>query len=67
MLCANKYPDLICRPIAAQFIESDKIAVFEFVFEEGSIKKLSEKHYLLVGKNEISDEDIRKYNTFSPQ
>ena len=29
-VCAHRYPTLICRPIAAQFMEEDVIAIFEF-------------------------------------
>ncbi|MGE6134232.1 MULTISPECIES: endonuclease [Aeromonas] len=62
LLCQHKYPELICRPIAAQFVEIDKIAIFEFVIEDGSIKKSQEKQYLLVDKNGISLDELISYN-----
>ncbi len=63
LLCANKYPELICRAIAAQFINEDLIAIFEFKIVDGDIKKVSEKHYNLVDKSEISVEEIKEYNS----
>jgi endonuclease len=53
LLCEHKYKGLICIPIAVQFIESNKIAMFSFVRESKQIKKLEEKHYLLVCKNDL--------------
>lgn len=63
LLCRDKYPDLICRPIATQFMSNGKIAVFEFINESGEIKKYREKHYLLVDKENISIEEISAYNS----
>lgn len=60
-MCKHKYPHLICRPIAVQFISRDKIAIFEFILENDEIKKLNEKHYLLV--NKISKDEIGCLNT----
>lgn len=62
LLCQHKYPELICRPIAAQFIDSDRIAIFEFKLEDGHVKKVSEKQYLLVGQGEITDAELKSYN-----
>lgn len=62
LLCRHKYPNLICRPIATQFISNDKIAIFEFVLENNEVKKLQEKHYLLVGKGQISVDELSNYN-----
>lgn len=62
LLCKHKYPELICRPIAAQFIQSNKIAIFEFTLEDGHVKKVNEKQYLLVDQSEISDDELQKYN-----
>ncbi|MGL5370104.1 MAG: hypothetical protein ACRDBF_03635 [Plesiomonas shigelloides] len=62
LLCRHKYPNLICRPIATQFISNDKIAIFEFILENNEVKKLQEKHYLLVDKGQISLEELAIYN-----
>ena len=63
-LCKYRYPELICRPIAAQFLDFNKIAIFEFTVDEGQIRKNIEKHYSLVPASEISSDDIMKYNSF---
>ncbi len=62
LLCQHKYPKLICRPIAAQFIDGGKIAIFEFCIQNGKIRKSSEKHYFLVEKDQVSDEELASYN-----
>jgi hypothetical protein len=61
---AEKYPDLICRAIAAQFIEDDLIALFELTVEEDQVKVVEEKHYRLVPGREISPEDLETYRGF---
>ncbi len=62
-VCASKFPSLICRPIAAQFMPGDTIAMFEF--EEGNegVGIVSEKHYRLVRPEDVSDEDLDRYRT----
>lgn len=60
-LCAEKFPRATCRPIAAQFIESDLIALFEFAMQDGEVKLHAEKHYRLVEHGDIADEDLALY------
>lgn len=59
--CAVKFPELICRPVAAQFMADSIIAMFELVLEKDEIVVVEEKHYKLVLGDEISDEDLRSY------
>ncbi len=61
-MCAAKFPNLVCRPIAAQFMTEDDIALFEMVEEEGNVKLAMEKHYRLVSPDELSEEDLRRYS-----
>jgi len=61
LLCHHKYPELICRAIAAQFIDANKIAIFEFLMENDQVKKVSEKHYLLVRAEDITEQDLNSY------
>lgn len=63
-LCFEKYPDLICKAIATQFITDSVIAIFEFKLVEGEIKKIKEKHYELVHHDEMTTHEIRAYNDF---
>ena len=60
-MCAHKFPDMICRPIAAQFMHDDVIALFAFENGDDRISILSEKHYRLVAPSEVSREDLAMY------
>jgi hypothetical protein len=61
-LCALKFPRVICRAIAAQFMEENLIALFEFVQIKNETKVLSEKHYRLVKPDELTAEEIQSYS-----
>jgi len=60
-VCKAKFPALVCRPVAAQFIESDLIALFEFVQSEGMVSIKEERHYRIVPNEKLSDEEIKAY------
>lgn len=60
-LCAAKFPKLICRPIAAQFMADNLIALFAFEAGEDGIRISEEKHYRLVVPENITDEDLSVY------
>jgi hypothetical protein len=60
-VCANRYPTLICRPIAAQFMAEDVIAIFEFAQNADGVGVYSEKHYKLVPPKDVTDEDLLAY------
>ncbi|SDK67328.1 endonuclease [Billgrantia gudaonensis] len=59
--CEQKFPDLICRAVSAQFMEDDRIAMFELTVEDSEIKVVREKHYKLVPSSEISSTDLDVY------
>jgi len=59
--CQNKFPDLICRPVSAQFMKDNVIALFELTVESGRILIVEERHYRLVPGGEIDNETKRKY------
>lgn len=61
--CQEKFPSLTCRPISAQFMKDDKVAIFELTVIEGEIKVVDEKHYQLVSAAEITADDISRYNS----
>lgn len=61
-ICESKFPGLVCRPIAAQFIEDDLIALFEFEKNDGEIAIKEEKHYRIVANSDLSDDEIKNYN-----
>ena len=60
-VCADKFSSLICRPVAAQFMEDDVIALFEFEQGDNRVGISSEKHYRLVPPEEITDADLTTY------
>ena len=60
-LCKSKFPNLICIPVAAQFMPDGKIALFSFEQEKDSIKITSERHYELVDSNNLSDNELENY------
>jgi hypothetical protein len=62
-LCAEKFPSLICKPIAAQFMEDSLIALFAFEMSENGVVVSAEKHYRLVAPEEVTDEDLNLYRT----
>lgn len=64
-VCAAKFPDLVCKPIAAQFMQGNMIAMFELENSKNEIVIVSEKHYRLVQPEEFSPEDLAKYKTRS--
>jgi hypothetical protein len=59
--CMKRFPNLIPKPIGAQFISEDIIALFELEVKPSSITVANERHYRLVAHSEISDEDLRSY------
>ena len=60
-MCTDKFPSLICRPLAAQFIQDDLIALFEFERSKSGVALVSEKHYRLVPPEEVTSDDLDTY------
>jgi hypothetical protein len=60
-VCASKLPLLVCRPIAAQFMDGGVIALFEFESGQNGITIASERHYKLVPAKEVTDADLSTY------
>lgn len=60
-MCANKFQHVICRPIGAQFMEDDLIALFEFEQGKDGIAIVSEKHYRLVPGEQVTEADLKSY------
>lgn len=59
--CAIKFPELIGRTVAAQFMANDLIALFELGLDNDEVRVVEEKHYQLVPASAISSEDLRSY------
>lgn len=61
-LCRARYPNAICKPIALQFTGENDVALLELVVrEENGLVRLrvaEERHYKLVPRAELSDDEI---------
>ena len=60
-VCVAKFPALVCRPIAAQFMADDLIALFAFERVDGTVKVIDEKHYRLVRPDQLSAQELLAY------
>lgn len=60
-ICTHKFPSLVCRPVAAQFMEESTIALFEFEQSENGIGIVTEKHYKLVPPEDVTEADLDIY------
>jgi hypothetical protein len=60
-VCAEKWPHMVARPVAVQFMDDDKIAMFELGLQENQVAVVREAHYRLVSYTEITNEDRALY------
>jgi hypothetical protein len=60
-VCAFKFPSLICRSLAAQFMEQGIIAVFEFEETDAGIGVSAERLCKLVPPDEVTKADLDLY------
>jgi len=65
VVCAAKFPDLVARPIAAQFMADDVIALFELTVQDSEMVVVREQHYKLVPSSEITPQDKTIYSRMS--
>lgn len=61
LCCAQKFPNLICRPVSAQFMEAGRIAMFELTVIDDHLQIVEEKHYQLVPASSITTADLQRY------
>jgi hypothetical protein len=59
--CLQKFPNLTCRPVSAQFMSDDTIALFELALQGDEVKVVEEKHYKLVPADQIGIDDLKLY------
>lgn len=59
--CREKFAGLTCRPVSAQFMSDDVIAMFELALDGEDVKLVEEKHYRLVPSDQISPDDLKLY------
>lgn len=57
----QKFPELLARPIAAQFMANDEIALFEFEEADNKITIARERHYELVPSDQLTADELQTY------
>lgn len=62
-MCKEKFKPLVCRPVTAQFMRGNVIAMFEFEPSKTSFAIVAEKHYRLAPPEELTEDDLRQYQT----
>lgn len=60
-VCGEKWPHMAARAIAVQFMDNDKIAMFELGLQDFQVAVIREAHYRLVPYADITDEDRELY------
>ncbi|KZY57231.1 endonuclease [Erythrobacter sp. HI0063] len=60
--CQAKYPNLVCRALAAKFMSEGVIALFELTISGDSVRIVQEKHYKLVPEGDITETELQEYN-----
>lgn len=68
-MCTKKFANLRARPIAAQFMDDNVIAMFSFDWDGGdgvSIAAASERHYKLVPPGNLTSQELAAYAALSP-
>lgn len=60
--CGQAFKHLECRPVSAQLMSDQRIAMFELAVVDGVIKVVDEKHYQLVAPHSILPEDLKTYS-----
>jgi len=56
-----RLPQLVPRPVSAQFMKNNIIALFELTIQDGQVRIVDEKHYQLVENQQISREELSTY------
>jgi hypothetical protein len=68
-VCQKKFPGLIPRPIGAQFMADDVIAIFAFEWDGGdgiTIAAGGERHYKLVSPSQLTPVELATYAASVP-
>jgi hypothetical protein len=60
--CEQAFKNLVCRPVSAQFMSDERIAMFELTVIDGVIRVVDEKHYQLVAAKAITTDDLKVYS-----
>jgi len=60
-VCEEKWPHMVARAIAVQFMDDDKVAMFELGLQDSQVAVVREAHYRLVAYSAITNEDREIY------
>ncbi len=60
-MCNHKFPEMICRPVGAQFSDDGAIILFELEMTAEGVRIRNERHYLLVPPDDLSPDELRSY------
>ena len=60
-VCADSWPSMIARSVAAQFADDGLIALVELALQDGELRIRREEHYQLVPSEQITPEDLEAY------
>lgn len=66
-ICEKRFPLLVCRPVAAQFMSGGTIALFEFTCTDDVVGIANEKHYRLLPPDQVTADDLAVYRNMSPR
>ena len=59
--CMEKFPDIVCRSVSAQFMADDVIAMFEIAADGDEMRIADERHYKLVAADAITSKELAGY------
>lgn len=59
----QRFPDMQCRAISAQFMSDQVVALFELTLQDDEVKVVEERHYRLVPASDLDPTAIRAYRT----
>lgn len=69
-LCKFKYPNAIRKPVAIKFVDSNSVAMLELAVTENeevlSLNVVEEKHYELVPRTEIAEDELKQLMNDEP-
>ena len=60
-VCEARFSSLIAKPIGAQFIDDQTVAIFEFERSDKGIRVSAERHYQLVEPDQVTENDLQTY------
>ena len=60
-VCAEKLPELVCRPVGAYLMDQNVLALLEFEEDGADIRVAGERHYRLVPPEDVTADELLRY------